>query len=164
MPFSRHAILAAFAFVPINASAELLLVEQRFGGMVCSSCGGGLQSSLARISGVESVDVKLEEGLVRIRLKPGNTVDLRTLQDRIKGIGFTAQCADVEAVGEPVEENGQWRLKVDASRSLMLEVDEDLRMQLTKWNGKKKRFRGVVESPPAMGADPVLKLANALEE
>ena len=68
--------------------------------------------SIKKISGVESVNVFLNKGLVDIKLKPGNTARIEQIRKAIEDDAFTPKDARVVAVGELVSSNGKLEFKV----------------------------------------------------
>lgn len=63
--------------------------------------------AIQKVDGVESVQVSLKEGRAKVQLKPGNTVRLSTLRERIAKNGFTSKEASVVAEGELTTVKGQ---------------------------------------------------------
>jgi copper chaperone CopZ len=100
-------------FFVFSASAEFRNIEQKFDGIDCASCASSLGSALKRVRGVESVEAKLEDGVVRIRLTPGNTVRIDRIRDAIKGVGFTPKEARVTVKGRPAKVEGKWLFQVE---------------------------------------------------
>ena len=82
------------------ARAELLRVEQSFGGIECASCVESVAKGLKRLRGVESVELDAEKSVVRIALAEGNRVKLEAIRDAIKATGYTPGDATLEARGK----------------------------------------------------------------
>ncbi len=68
--------------------------------------------ALKKINGIESAKASLNQGLVTIELRPGNSVSLEQIRKAITNQGFTPRDAKVTAIGELVPENGKLELKV----------------------------------------------------
>jgi len=68
--------------------------------------------ALKKIPGVESVETSLNQGKALVRLKPGNSVRLDDLIQRVRDNGFTPKQATVTVRGELVSDGGKLRLKV----------------------------------------------------
>ncbi len=64
------------------------LVELKVSGMRCNGCVQSLQRALAEISGVVEAEVRLEEGLARIR---GNGFSNELLLEAVDSLGFTVE-------------------------------------------------------------------------
>jgi copper chaperone CopZ len=71
--------------------------------------------SLKAVPGVDSVDVSLEKGLASVKLKPGNTVTLKQLNDAIAKNGFTMKTSTATVAGTTAEANGKPTLQVSGS-------------------------------------------------
>lgn len=73
---------------------------------------------MQKIDGVASVTVSLKEGRATVQLKPGNTVRLGALRERIEKNGFTPKEAVVVAVGELKTVGGQRRFTVTGANEV----------------------------------------------
>lgn len=73
---------------------------------------------MKKIQGVESAKVSLNQGLVTIELKPGNSVSMEQMRKAITDQGFTPQDAKVTAVGELSSANGKLEFRVTGSKDL----------------------------------------------
>ncbi|MDX2435681.1 MAG: permease, partial [Acidobacteriota bacterium] len=69
-------------------AAREQVVELRVKGMRCNGCVQSLQRALAEISGVVEAEVRLEEGLARIR---GNGFSNELLLEAVDSLGFTIE-------------------------------------------------------------------------
>ncbi len=67
---------------------------------------------MKKIPGVESVEVSLNQGSVKLKLKPGNTVPVEQLWDAIQKNGFTTKSTHVVVRGEVISSGGKLQLKV----------------------------------------------------
>jgi copper chaperone CopZ len=92
-------VLAISAF-PAAASAELLRVEQSYGGIECASCVDSIAKGIKRVRGVESAEVNPGKNVVVVHLAAGNRVKLEAIRDAIKATGFTPGEAAIEARGK----------------------------------------------------------------
>jgi cation transport ATPase len=93
--------------LPLLAPAELLIVEQHFGGIECASCATSVQSAFSRMRGVESAEVDMKGGIALLRLKRDNKIKLEAVRDRLKGVGFTPKEATVEGNATIAEDSGR---------------------------------------------------------
>jgi copper chaperone CopZ len=80
--------------------------------------------SLKSVSGVDSVDVSLQNGRASVKLKPGNTATLKQLNDAITRNGFTMKQSTATIAGKVVVTNGKTMLQVSGSNE-MLELVPD---------------------------------------
>jgi len=75
--------------------------------------------SLKSVSGVDSVDVSLEKGLAVVKMKPGNTVTLKQLNDAITKNGFTMKDSTATVTGTVVTTDGKATLRVSGSNDVL---------------------------------------------
>jgi hypothetical protein len=75
--------------------------------------------SLKSVSGVDSVDVSLEKGLAVVKMKPGNTVTLKQLNDAIAKNGFTMKDSTATVTGTVVTTDGKATLRVSGSNDVL---------------------------------------------
>jgi len=68
--------------------------------------------AIKKIPGVQSVNVSLNQGLVSIKLAPGNTVKLEQVRKAILNDAFTPKDAKVAAVGELISQGGKLLFKI----------------------------------------------------
>ena len=83
-----------------------------------------MRVSLKSLSGVDSVDVSLEGGLASVKMKPGNTVTLKQLNEAITKNGFTMKQSTATIAGRVVVTNGKTMLQESGSNE-MLELVPD---------------------------------------
>jgi copper chaperone CopZ len=81
------------------AYAELLRVDQSFGGLECASCVDAIAKGIQRLRGVESAQVDAKAGAVHVVLREGNRVKIEAIRDAIKATGFTPGDAAIQARG-----------------------------------------------------------------
>ncbi|NIR46446.1 MAG: heavy-metal-associated domain-containing protein [Gemmatimonadetes bacterium] len=58
-------------------------------GMSCPFCAYGLEKRLMKLSAVDSLVIRVSDGLVRIRLKEGETLSDEKLNEAVKRAGFS---------------------------------------------------------------------------
>ena len=78
-----------------------------------------MRVSLKSVSGVDSVDVSLEKGLAVVKMKPGNTVTLKQLNDAITKNGFTMKDSTATVTGTVVTTDGKATLRVSGSNDVL---------------------------------------------
>lgn len=98
---------------------------------------------MSKVQGVESAKVSLNQGLVSIQLKPGNSVSLEQIRKAITEQAFTPKGAKVTAVGDLIFSNGKLEFRVSGSK----DVYEVASTPHAAWNnqtGKKVTVTGLV--------------------
>jgi copper chaperone CopZ len=75
--------------------------------------------SLKSVSGVDSVEVSLEKGLAVVKMKPGNTTQLKQLNGAITKNGFAMKDSTAIVVGTIVSTNGKAALLVTGSNEAL---------------------------------------------
>jgi len=75
--------------------------------------------SLLSVSGVATVDVSLEKGLARVKLKLGNSVTFKQLQAAITKNGFTMKESRIVAAGKLVSAEGNTKLQISGSNEVV---------------------------------------------
>jgi hypothetical protein len=75
--------------------------------------------SLKSVAGVDAVDVSLEKGLAAVKMKPGNTVTLKQLQDAITKNGFTMKQSNAVIAGTVLVSDGKAQLRVSGSNDVL---------------------------------------------
>lgn len=137
----------AISIVGGTAYAELLRVEQAFGGFECLSCVESIVKGVKRLRGVQSAEVDAKRGMVRIELAEGNRVKLDAIRDAIKATGFTPGEATITAKGSLQET----RFVLDGYQQTFLTPGEAAK----KWASGVATVIGVV---PASAAGEPLRL------
>ncbi|MDE3180969.1 MAG: hypothetical protein KGM47_15085 [Acidobacteriota bacterium] len=74
--------------------------------------------SIGNISGVESVHVLLNRGLVDVKLKPGNMVKSEQIRKAIKDDAFTPKDARVVVIGQLASQAGKLQFKVAGTNEI----------------------------------------------
>jgi hypothetical protein len=108
--------------------------------------------ALEKVEGVEAVEVSLNEGLARIRLRPENRVEFERIARLVEEKGFTPRQAEVRVAGRLEGSKGSWRLRVTPGEEVFdLEVPgETLKTEAeSAWRtGRALSIRGTIQSPP----------------
>jgi copper chaperone CopZ len=92
--------LAFLALSTLAARAEYQQVNMTVFGMDCAPCAHAIHVSMKGIQGVSTVDVDLNNGLVSIKLAPGNSAAMRQFNEAVEKNGFTHKDAIVIVRGE----------------------------------------------------------------
>ena len=83
-----------------------------------------MRVSLMSVNGVASVEVSLEKGLAAVKLKPGNTVMLKQLQEAITKNGFMMKQAHLIAAGKVIQADGGTRFQISGSNETLTLLPE----------------------------------------
>ena len=78
-----------------------------------------MRVSLKSVSGVDLVQVSLEKGLAVVKMKPGNTTQLKQLNEAITRNGFTMKDSTAIVVGTVASTNGKAALLVTGSNEAL---------------------------------------------
>jgi len=81
-------ILTVFA---TGAFADASTYHVHVSGLACPFCAYGLERSLGKIEGVETVAVSLKTGLIRVSVRDGLALDETEVQETVKDAGFTVE-------------------------------------------------------------------------
>ena len=88
-------ILVTQLFVPLNAQnakkdkTQKEIIHLRVDGLSCPFCAYGLEKKLESIEGVNKVDIRLNEGTVKMYTAPKADIDSVLLKEKIDEAGFT---------------------------------------------------------------------------
>ena len=125
-------------------------------------CAHAVRVSLKSVNGVDSVDVSLAKGLASVRMKPGNTVTFKQLEDAITKNGFSMKASKATIFGTVVAENGQPQLKITGSNEIVrLAAESKSEMNLSAMQGKTVVVTGTIpeapkgKSPDSIGVEAV---------
>jgi copper chaperone CopZ len=137
--------LLVCAFVlAVPLAAELLETEITFEGTGCVSCAESLEPRLARVRGVESVELNLESSTVKLQLEEGNKARIGPLRLRVTqdGTKIVAMTAVLRGVAE--QKGDAWALTVTGpEESVALKPGEGMRLE----SGKAYKLTGKIVEP-----------------
>ena len=102
--------------------------------------------SIKKIAGVESVNVSLKNGLVSIKLAPGNTVRMEQIRKAILDDAFTLKDAKVVAVGELVPQSGKLEFMVTGTNETF-PVASTQHQPWQKYVGRDVMVNGLLAAP-----------------
>jgi copper chaperone CopZ len=142
-------LLAPIAFaIAAPLCAEFLHIEQSLTGLDCISCAESVGKTLKKIKGVETASFRTQDSVAVLDLKPGNTVTLQEVRDRVKNLGYTPKGAKVSVRGEARGGAGKWTFRpagVEAEFPLVVTEDKITVKQLDK--GGVMILEGVMDDP-----------------
>lgn len=104
---------------------------------------------MQKIPGVENVEVSLKQGKAIVQFKPGNTVHLDELVQKVRDNAFNPKEARVNVRGELVSTGGKLQLKVLGVNDVydLVPGPQMNTAELTKNVGKVLLVKGVVPAP-----------------
>jgi copper chaperone CopZ len=82
------------------------------------TCAFAVRGALQRLSGVENVEVSLNNGLATIKLKPGNVLAVEQLWETVQRNGFTPKETRVIVRGDVLQAGGKLQLKVSGGNRI----------------------------------------------
>ena len=104
-----------------------------------------MRVSLTSVSGVDSVDVSLANGLAAVKMKPSNTTSLKQLQTAITKNGFTMKQSAATVVGTAVVDSERAQLKVSGSNEMLDLIPQGQATPIaSSLNGKSVLVEGVI--------------------
>lgn len=80
----KLALILWFVSIPVFAGE----INVKVSGMVCSMCAQGIQKKFSAISSVESLDVNLDDKLVKIHTKEGQSLSDKKITEVITEAGY----------------------------------------------------------------------------
>lgn len=98
----------------------LVRVQQGIFGMDCAPCAYGLERGLKKLTGVQTVQVSLNQGMAVVQLVPDSTVGFNRIRDVVRRNGFTPKEASGELVGTLAVDGDVVQLQVVPDRSFRL--------------------------------------------
>ena len=118
--------------------------------------------ALKKIPGVVSVETSLNQGKALVRLKPGNSVRLDDLIQRVRDNAFTPKEAMVTVRGELVSDGGKLQLRVlgiDQTYDLVLpSTSPGGGGEFGKQAGKTIMVEGVIPAPEGRTLPTVIQV------
>jgi len=120
--------------------------------------------SLKAVPGVESVEVSLENGLAVVKMKPGNSVSFKQLNEAISKNGFTMKDSVATVAGTVGESNGKAVLRVSGSNDVLTLIPDGSAQSAAPVTGKSVVVSGVVPEAGKGKMPDVLRYRSITEE
>jgi copper chaperone CopZ len=121
--------------------------------------------SLKSVTGVDSVDVNLEKGLASVKMKPGNSITLKQLNDAIAKNGFTMKESTATIAGKVVVVNGKTALQVAGSGEMLeLVPDSSSTPIATAFAGKSVLAEGTIPEAAKSKSPGFIRYRSIKEE
>lgn len=100
--------------------AQVEKVELAVSGMTCNLCAYGVEKNLKRQKGVESLVSKLEEQLIIVTAKRGESLDIRKLVKAVRDSELDVRELKVAVSGRLVDWEGNLALQEDVNEIFLL--------------------------------------------
>lgn len=71
-----------------SRDASPVVYELGVNGLSCPFCSYGIEKKLERVEGVEHLEIRLDEGVVRVRMAPGASLWEERARQIVKDAGF----------------------------------------------------------------------------
>ncbi len=88
-------------FSAIPARAEMRAAELLVNGMSCPFCAFGIEKKLRHVSGVNEVEVFLDEGRIRLVFSAENTATVQDIENAVDDAGFKLSGLSVDVEASP---------------------------------------------------------------
>ena len=122
-----------------------------------------MRVSLKSVAGVDSVDVSLEKGVAVVKMKLGNTVTLKQLNEAISKNGFTMKDSSAIVTGKVNVTDGKTTLQVSGSNEVLELVPDAGGSSVASMVGKSVLINGTIPEA-AKGKAPDSIRYRSLEE
>ena len=127
-------------------------------------CAHAVRVSLKSVSGVDSVDVNLEKGLASVKMKPGNIVSLKQLNDAIAKNGFTMKQSEATIDGQVVQDGGKLKLQISGSNDKLDLVAEAGAPSADNLIGKNVEVSGMLPEAPKGKIPEIIRYRTIVEK
>ena len=122
-----------------------------------------MRVSLKSVAGVDSVDVSLEKGVAVVKMKLGNTVTFKQLNEAISKNGFTMKDSSAIVTGKVNVTKGKTSLQVSGSNEVLELVPDAGGSSVASMVGKSVLINGTIPEA-AKGKAPDSIRYRSLEE
>ena len=113
-------------------SAQVLRVEQAFGGMECASCADFVKNKLEKNPGIAAVNIDQKKGTVEVDLKPDSNVKPQLIRDWVQQSGYEIKATTIQARGMVEMDRGVMTLNFGKDKLVLLDHDFYLRELIRK--------------------------------
>jgi copper chaperone CopZ len=120
--------------------------------------------SLKSVAGVDSVEVSLEKGLAVVKMKPGNTVTLKQLNEAITKNGFTMKDSSATVAGKVIVTNGKTALQVSGSTEVLDLIPDAGSSSVASMAGKSVSMSGTIPEAAKGKAPDSIRYRSVEEE
>lgn len=113
-------------------SAQVLRVEQAFGGMECASCADFVKNKLEKNAGIAAVNIDPKKGIVAVDLKPDSNVKPQLIRDWVQQSGYQIKTTTIKARGMVEMDRGVMKLNLGKDKLVLLDHEFYLRELIRK--------------------------------
>lgn len=106
--------------------------------MDCAPCAYGMQKSLLKLSGVQNVQVSLNDAMGTLILAPGNDVTFEQIRDVVRDGGFKPMAATARIAGTLKRDRDLWTLTTQDGRQYRLDVGTSASDRLQALSGARQ--------------------------
>jgi mercuric ion binding protein len=99
----KKLLLASVLFFALSGAAYAETIKAKVNGMVCAFCATGIEKSFTALPEVDHVKVDLEQKLVTINTKQGQTLDDAHVEKVITDAGYTITGIVREKASDPAK-------------------------------------------------------------
>jgi mercuric ion binding protein len=144
-------LILAAVFVPLSkAAAGIKSVTVLVDGLACPFCAYGVEKKLKRVEGVESMDIRMNEGTVTLKAKEGLSIDISQVPQAIRDSGFSLREMRVAVTGIVNKEGDAMLFQYAPGEEISLkDLKPALREKLTEYSesGETVSLEGTGASP-----------------
>lgn len=117
---------------------------------------------MEKLPGVESTEVRLNEGRAIIRLKPGNAITIAQIRRSVERNGFTPQQAVISAEADVIARGDKLQLRIrgttDTYDIASTAHADTIQQQLKKHTGNAVVIEGIVPASKDSKGIPVIQV------
>lgn len=99
----KKLLLTSVLFFALSGAAHAETIKAKVNGMVCAFCATGIEKSFTALPEVGHVKVDLEQKLVTINTKQGQTLDDAHVEKVIRDAGYTITGIVREKASDPAK-------------------------------------------------------------
>lgn len=105
--------------------AQIKEVRLRVDGLACPFCAYGLEKNLKPLEGLESLNISLKKGLVKLTFKEDNNLDISKLKTIVKDAGYTQKGVEISTFGYVKKEAGNFlfHIKGNTGKFYLFDID-----------------------------------------
>lgn len=162
-----------FALASASGLAQVSQATVAVDGMSCPFCAYGVEKRLARVPGVDSVEITMAEGSASLTAAEGVSIDVARIPQAVRQAGFTPGEIEVVATGRVGgEADGGWRFELgDSNQKLLLvNLEGELAERVAALAGSATRVRVTgglhfhSDAPPGLEPSAVEEMEETEEE
>lgn len=106
--------------------------------MDCAPCAYGMQKSLRKLTGVQDVQVSLNDAMGTLTLDPDNDVTFEQIRDVVRNGGFKPMAATARIAGTLKRDGDRWTLTTQDGRQYRLHIGSSASDRLQALSGARQ--------------------------